>query len=255
MSNDKMTSWNLSLVSALLYVLVAVAAGEPSCDNVEDFGSCTGDVRTFCPSGVPCSCKSGRPFCSCPYYKGPNGNYWYMGHKCDQLWSTLDMIVVAVFPGVALAFVVAVTAQLIHFCKTKPKKKTNKSEQKTTETHVNKSFDPQEEPIRPNPTRSQDIEQPSRLPRINYYSDEPPARGYSGYFDERKQSQYNGYRNPEPDYPSYEPQGAQYSRFSGPVLPPSDYNQRPPEPNRPNAAWADRSFHFSRPQVVTDYGY
>ncbi|XP_056395754.1 uncharacterized protein LOC130291226 [Hyla sarda] len=253
-----MTSWNLSLVSALLYLLVAAAAGEPSCDNVEDFGSCANDAGNFCPSGVPCSCKNGKAFCSCPFYRGPNGNYWYLGNKCNQVWSTLDLIVVAVFPGVALAFVVAVTAQLIHFCKTKPpknkteKEKKTKSERKTTETHENKSFDPQEGSRSINPDPPQNTERPqSPIPRLNYYSDAPSA----GYSEVRPQNQYNGYRGPEPDYPNYEPRGPQYSRFSGPPLPPDDYQQRSPEPYPPNAAWAQRSFHFGRPQVKTYNDY
>jgi type III secretory pathway component EscS len=44
-----------------------------------------------------------------------------MGAKCDQLWSTLDLILVATLPGIGLALIVGVTIQTIHFCKKRSK--------------------------------------------------------------------------------------------------------------------------------------
>ncbi|XP_053330039.1 protein SSXT-like [Spea bombifrons] len=112
--------------SAVICYLLVMAAAEPQCENVEDFGSCAGDPNNFCPPDIQCVCRDATPYCSCPYYRGPNGNYWYMGEKCDQLWNTLDLILVTVLPAVSLAFVVGVVAQLIHYCKTKPSKKTRR---------------------------------------------------------------------------------------------------------------------------------
>ncbi|XP_030066786.1 uncharacterized protein LOC115475169 [Microcaecilia unicolor] len=94
-----------------------------NCTSDTDFASCVGDTAYFCPKGIECSCKDGKPFCKCPYYRGQWGTYWYIGSKCDQLWNTLDLIVMVTLPGVALAFVVAVIAQAIHYCKSKKSNK------------------------------------------------------------------------------------------------------------------------------------
>uniref|UniRef100_A0A8C3WIN1 Uncharacterized protein n=1 Tax=Catagonus wagneri TaxID=51154 RepID=A0A8C3WIN1_9CETA len=48
-----------------------------------------------------------------------------MGAKCDQLWNTLDLILVAALPGIGLALLVGVTIQTIHYCKKRSKKDTN----------------------------------------------------------------------------------------------------------------------------------
>ncbi|KAG8546973.1 hypothetical protein GDO81_029384 [Engystomops pustulosus] len=61
--SDTMTSWSLISSSVLLCFLVTLVVGEPSCENVEDFGGCAGDTGDFCPGDISCSCKSGRPFC------------------------------------------------------------------------------------------------------------------------------------------------------------------------------------------------
>ncbi|XP_044124893.1 uncharacterized protein LOC122919773 [Bufo gargarizans] len=274
-----MTSWSLSLASALLCFLVSVAVGEPSCEGVEDFGRCAGDKGDFCPRDIDCSCKSGRPFCSCPFYTGPNGNYWYLGEKCDHLWSTLDMIVIAVFPAAALAFVVAVTAQLIHFCKTKPKSKKvkepkRKSEREAIITHQNQAFIPEASPgnqyteqslgdfltkSQPKAETSQWNAPAAKAPKpygLKYYSDMAPADQSSSYIDGRQQPQYNDQRVPEQDYPSYEPRGQQqYSRFSGAMIPPADYQDKGPELSSPNAGWTNRPYSFGRPQVRSGYDY
>ncbi|XP_073498266.1 uncharacterized protein [Phyllobates terribilis] len=262
-----MTSLNLGLF--LLYFLVTVATGEPSCADVEDFGHCTGDTGDFCPDGIACSCRSSRPFCSCPYYTGPNGNYWYLGEKCDQLWSTLDMIVICVLPAVALAFIVAVTAQLIHFCKTKPRSKTVKvaknSERKTTNTHQNRAYVPDPEQIHPYKDRSAVNVQvqpqiqtaqwtapaadPPKPRKLNYYSDVPPVSRSSSYFAGRQQSQNYGHRLPEQDFQGYDQQ-QQYSRVSRAAPAPADYLQRSAEPSSPSTAWDLRPLSFGRPQVI-----
>ncbi|XP_063794721.1 uncharacterized protein LOC134949973 [Pseudophryne corroboree] len=119
--------------------------GAASCESVPDYGPCMGDTGDFCPRGIDCSCKDERAFCSCPYYKGPNTDYWYMGSKCDYLWSTWDLVIIAVLPAVALAFIVAVSAQIIHCYKTTSKSKTTKepesqSERQEMNSHYNRAF-------------------------------------------------------------------------------------------------------------------
>ncbi|XP_075692733.1 uncharacterized protein LOC142659970 isoform X2 [Rhinoderma darwinii] len=272
-----MSSRDLWLFSSLLCLVVAAAAvGEPSCADVEDFGICGGATGDFCPRDIACSCKAGRPFCSCPNYRGPNGNYWYLGEKCDQLWSTLDMIAMCVFPGVALAFVVGVTAQLIHFCKTKPKSKTEKepkkkSERETTNTHQNQAFIPEVPPRNQYEERSRGnvivqapptvqtaqwnvpAAEPPNPRRLTYYSEEPSVNQSTNYFERRQQSQNTGFRLPEQDY---EPRGQQqYSRFSAATHHPDDHQQRAPEPSSSNTGWANRPFSFGRPQLKTTYDY
>uniref|UniRef100_A0A8C3RLQ7 Uncharacterized protein n=1 Tax=Chelydra serpentina TaxID=8475 RepID=A0A8C3RLQ7_CHESE len=76
----------------------------------------------FCPKDIVCGCKDNKPFCKCPYYRGLWGDYWYMGHKCEQLWNSLDLILVTVLPAVALAFLVGVIVQCVYYCKNKSNK-------------------------------------------------------------------------------------------------------------------------------------
>lgn len=62
------------------------------------------------------------PLPRCPNFRGQWGDYWYMGDKCEQLWNTVDLILVATLPGIALALIVGVVIQIIHYCKGKSKK-------------------------------------------------------------------------------------------------------------------------------------
>ncbi|XP_075041959.1 uncharacterized protein LOC142101394 [Mixophyes fleayi] len=221
-----MASWKLPVFSALIYCLVVTAAGQPSCVNVPDFGRCSGQTSYFCPEGIECSCKDGQAFCSCPYYKGPNTDYWYMGSKCDFLWSTWDLIIIVVCPAVALAFVVAVMAQLIHFCKTKSHSKSEKepkkkSERQTTNTHHNEAFVPDAHNI----SSYQDNPQIPRAMPMN------PSR--SSYFADV----------PQADYDFHDQRGPQqFPRVSMPTYPQDDYSQGFANPR---AGWANRSM---RPQ-------
>lgn len=95
---------------------------QPNCASVEDFKDCLGNTTGFCPKSIACACKDGKPFCKCPNFRGQWGDYWYMGEKCEQLWNTLDLILVATLPGIALAIIVGVAIQVIHYCKGKSKK-------------------------------------------------------------------------------------------------------------------------------------
>lgn len=98
---------------------------QPNCTSVTDFDDCPGNVKDFCPENIVCACKDGKPFCKCPNFRGQWGNYWFLGAKCDQLWNTLDLILVATLPGIGLALIVGVTIQTIHYCKKKSKKNIN----------------------------------------------------------------------------------------------------------------------------------
>ncbi|XP_059535100.1 uncharacterized protein LOC132224038 [Myotis daubentonii] len=101
---------------------LTVHCAQPNCTSVTDFDDCPGNITDFCPKNIVCACKDGEPFCKCPNFRGRWGNYWYMGAKCDQLWNTLDLILVATLPGIGLAFIVGVTIQTVHYCKKKSKK-------------------------------------------------------------------------------------------------------------------------------------
>ncbi|XP_007507473.1 zinc finger protein 711 isoform X2 [Monodelphis domestica] len=97
---------------------------QPNCTSLDDFADCLGDVDGFCPKGIPCACKDEVPFCKCPNFRGQWGNYWYMGAKCDQLWNTLDLILIAVLPGIGLTLIVAVIMQTVHYCQKRSKRNT-----------------------------------------------------------------------------------------------------------------------------------
>ncbi|XP_032994142.1 uncharacterized protein LOC117040471 [Lacerta agilis] len=123
------------LTSGALFLLLAVLskswltteAADPNCSSVADLDDCPGSASDFCPEGVACGCKDQIPFCKCPSYQNGWKNYWYMGAKCEELWSTLDLILVVVFPAVALSFVAAVTTQWVQYCKDKPGKEAKRS--------------------------------------------------------------------------------------------------------------------------------
>ncbi|KAF6090762.1 hypothetical protein HJG60_012155 [Phyllostomus discolor] len=105
---------------------------QPNCTSVADFDNCLGNTTDFCPKDIVCACKDGEPFCKCPNFRGQWGNYWYMGAKCDQLWSTLDLVLVTVLPGIGLALIVGVTIQTIHYCKKKSKNNINDQRQQNS---------------------------------------------------------------------------------------------------------------------------
>ncbi|XP_021103330.1 meprin A subunit beta-like [Heterocephalus glaber] len=118
----------LFLLTRILFIccyFLTVYCAQPNCTSVTNFDDCPENITDFCPENIACACKDGEPFCKCPYFRGQWGNYWYMGTKCDQLWSTMDLILVATLPGVGLALIVGVTIQTIHYCKKKSKKNTD----------------------------------------------------------------------------------------------------------------------------------
>nr|XP_034342060.1 uncharacterized protein LOC117695315 isoform X1 [Arvicanthis niloticus] len=115
------------MLTQILFIswFLTAHCSQPNCTSVKDFNDCLGDTADFCPESIVCVCKDGKPFCKCPNFRGQWGDYWYMGEKCDQLWNTLDLILVATLPGIALAIIVGVVIQIIHYCKGKSKKNAN----------------------------------------------------------------------------------------------------------------------------------
>lgn len=113
------------ILTRMLFIccFLMVHCTQPNCTSVRDFDNCLGNITDFCPNDIACACKDEKPFCKCQNYRGQWGDYWYMGDKCEQLWNTVDLILVATLPGIALALIVGVVIQIIHYCKEKPKKK------------------------------------------------------------------------------------------------------------------------------------
>ncbi|KFV89839.1 hypothetical protein N326_00549, partial [Eurypyga helias] len=75
------------------------------CTGVQDFKACLGNAENFCPANISCQCKNEKPFCRCDYFRVDWIEYWYMGPKCNHLWSTLDFILVTILPAVALVII------------------------------------------------------------------------------------------------------------------------------------------------------
>ncbi|XP_025917038.1 uncharacterized protein LOC112963829 [Apteryx rowi] len=121
--------FRMSSVKVLLLVLLMASdslcqqASEPNCTGVGDFQDCLGNTDNFCPTNISCQCKDEKPFCRCNYFRVGWREYWYMGPKCNQLWNTLDLILVAVLPAVALSFIVGVIFQCVYYCKGRKSRK------------------------------------------------------------------------------------------------------------------------------------
>ncbi|XP_053547959.1 uncharacterized protein LOC128639805 [Bombina bombina] len=227
-----MSPWRLALLVPLVAcVLVARTAAQPNCENVPDFGKCSGDATNFCPKDISCGCKDGVAFCSCPYYKGPNNDYWYMGEKCDQLWNTFDLVAVTILPAIALAFLVAVTAQLIHFCKTKTKKPTKKDrsqkERLTTQSHHNQSYIPDRD-MRPLHLQNQQVNMPSPI-SLNPIA----ARQNSAAFEPSRMQGYNPFAGTRAEEP-LSPVQKQADAFNSQQQPRSPFNRYSDAPQSGN---------------------
>ncbi|XP_034638543.1 uncharacterized protein LOC117883386 [Trachemys scripta elegans] len=132
----------LPLIVLLSSVLLTEQASEPSCTDIADFGNCLGNTEGFCPKDIVCGCKGNKPFCKCPYFRGLWGDYWYMGHKCEQLWNTLDLILVTVLPAVALAFLVGVIIQCVYYCKNKSNKSVKGARKQARQTKLESQHNP-----------------------------------------------------------------------------------------------------------------
>lgn len=110
---------------------LTIHCSKPNCTSVPDFQNCPGNVKDFCPKNIICACKDEEPFCQCPNFRGRLGNYWYMGAKCEQLWNTLDLILVATLPGLGFALIVGLTIQIIHCYRNNLKRNKNNHRQQS----------------------------------------------------------------------------------------------------------------------------
>ncbi|XP_021261688.1 uncharacterized protein LOC110403144 isoform X2 [Numida meleagris] len=136
--------FRMSVLKVLFFILLVAGdslSQEPNCTAVEDFSDCNGDSSSFCPINIPCQCKNEKPFCRCDYYREGWMEYWYMGPKCNQLWNTLDLILVTVLPAVALVFLVVAIFQCVYYCKAKKARKQTNSPY--LEVHHNPTFSPE----------------------------------------------------------------------------------------------------------------
>ncbi|XP_021473929.2 uncharacterized protein LOC110533752 [Oncorhynchus mykiss] len=91
---------------------------DPSCVTVDDFEVCTGTAYPCNVEKSKCYCKDKKPFCRCNNYI----DKWYIGEKCDFEWTILNFALVSSLPGLALAFIVGVMVQCVHYLR-KPAKK------------------------------------------------------------------------------------------------------------------------------------
>ncbi|XP_062496186.1 uncharacterized protein LOC134174872 [Pezoporus occidentalis] len=112
-----------------------------SCTGVKDFGACLGNTDNFCPTSISCQCKNEKPFCRCDYYRVDWQEYWYMGPKCNHRWNTLDFILVATLPAVALVIIAVVIFYCVYRCKSK--KAGNQMNSPYREAHQNHAFTPE----------------------------------------------------------------------------------------------------------------
>ncbi|XP_043913067.1 uncharacterized protein LOC122789702 [Protopterus annectens] len=108
------------------------SANDTNCTGINDFQKCSSVSKDFCPSGISCLCKNQNPFCSCPNYKDGWIDYWYMGSRCEQLWSTIDLILIATLPAIALTMLVAVIMQIVNCCSQPKAPKTTQSQKQTS---------------------------------------------------------------------------------------------------------------------------
>ncbi|KAM6381213.1 uncharacterized protein J5M81_009169 [Pluvialis apricaria] len=114
----------MSVLKVLLFILFVASnslseqeALKPNCTGVEDFSACRDNTDSFCPNNISCQCKNEKPFCRCDYFRVDWQEYWYMGPKCNHLWSTLDFILVTILPAVALVIIVVVIFYSVYYCK------------------------------------------------------------------------------------------------------------------------------------------
>ncbi|XP_060105923.1 uncharacterized protein LOC132579516 [Heteronotia binoei] len=180
-----MSSFILALLVHLSTSFLTAQAAEPSCVHVDDFENCPGDAHSFCPRGIACGCKDQIPFCKCPAYHNGWEDYWYMGSKCDQLWSTLDLILVATVPGVALVLTAVVIMQWVGYCRHKPAYGTGKSSVHARHTRSEIHYNPANVPnlvdnsrniSQQNGSKDDRAAQSVRFPRLSVqsYVNEPP---------------------------------------------------------------------------------
>ncbi|XP_069469032.1 uncharacterized protein [Ambystoma mexicanum] len=280
-------SGGLLLVLLLCCGLLDAQSPEPYCSNIRDFGRCIGTTTNFCPKNVECACKDQKPFCKCPNYRVSWTDYWYMGPKCEQLWSTLDLILVIVFPAVALASMTGVTVQWIYYCKNKPQKRKHASARKEARNEmripkINPAYIPED--------YTKEAFAPSRLPMQRLGPEMIGAEHYQVAWTRPPQNHSSSplqqtvfpqvMRKPDPTYNQYSqnyqheystPPGQDSEertlerpippvsriprpKFDVPALPKEDYELNAYPSNEP-AQLSTRPFVFGRPKVKNQYDY
>ncbi|XP_048400736.1 uncharacterized protein zgc:158432 [Stegostoma tigrinum] len=157
-----------------------------NCKNIRDYKPC---LKNTCPEYMPCYCKDEKEYCRCTNFKGPLGDYWNLGAKCEQQWNTLDLILIAVIPGVCLFVIFAVCVQCVYSCKklnyiAKANKRKELIEKKITRTcpviisnHQNAGFLNDEDDGEDLSSKHQNTIYPPRIPKVN-----------TAYLDQEEQS-------------------------------------------------------------------
>uniref|UniRef100_A0A6I8NIB7 EGF-like domain-containing protein n=1 Tax=Ornithorhynchus anatinus TaxID=9258 RepID=A0A6I8NIB7_ORNAN len=239
-----------------LFCSLELADSQPNCTNVNNLDPCNGNTTNFCPKSITCACVDQKPFCQCQNSRGKWGEYWYMGTKCEQAWNTLDLVLVAVLPGLALTLIVAVTMQTVYYCKNKksrqsgggdPQEQHNAaflSDQRVQSLQMAhaKASGPTQSQF---PTRSfsfmtrgatEEISYPS--PSYGQYDSRPPGRPQVDYLA----------RNAGPPR-QQQPQVG----FGSPGVPKPDYLQGERHPMAYPSAKPEQPFRISRAQMVPLY--
>ncbi|XP_038603718.1 uncharacterized protein LOC119929615 [Tachyglossus aculeatus] len=251
--NDFKTLFPLAL---WLFCSLQSADSQPNCTNVKNLEACDGDTTDFCPKSITCACQDQKPFCQCQNSRGKWGELWYMGTKCEQVWSTLDLVLVTVLPGLALTLIVAVTMQTVYYCRNK-------------KAHQSRGRNPQEQH---NPAYLSD--QPGQSLQMAYAKalrptqSQLPVRSFSfmtqGATEEVSYSspsygQYGSRESfrPQTDYPARNPgpprQLQPHAGFRSPGVPNPDYLQGERHPMAYPSAKSEQPFRVGRAQMAPLY--
>ncbi|XP_038632234.1 uncharacterized protein zgc:158432 [Scyliorhinus canicula] len=147
-----------------------------NCKNIRDFEPC---LKNTCPGYMPCYCKEEKEYCRCTNFKGPLGDYWNLGPKCEQQWNTRDLILVAVVPGICLALIISVCTYCIYSCKKWKHQANAQKRQELTASktkpkhpmvisnHQNKAFLNDEDDYQFLSGQQQTMVYPPRIPKAN----------------------------------------------------------------------------------------
>ncbi|XP_066571435.1 uncharacterized protein LOC136760088 [Amia ocellicauda] len=115
------------------------AASDIFCKDKQDFEPCARSSQfKQCSSAGSCYCRQNQPYCRCHNYNEGSVEFWYLGQGCDQLWSTTTLILVTTLPALALALLVGVLVQCVHYWRT-PEDRQHRKEIR----HTQKGIPPQ----------------------------------------------------------------------------------------------------------------
>ncbi|CAB1352641.1 unnamed protein product [Coregonus sp. 'balchen'] len=128
------------ILLCLIFLLPVTVIGQgttpdltTSCVGVKDFEVCRIHISPKCSDNSKCYCKDDKAFCRCNNYI----NMWYIGENCDFEWTILTFALVATLPGLALAAIVGVMVQCVHYSR-KPAEK----QKDQTEGYTNNAMSP-----------------------------------------------------------------------------------------------------------------